>query len=96
MFYNNGALASDQNKNSDLQVVSADELEDGVVLEVQDMRSSLKKHHINNKDLNVMSDEEGRGALSTGLNKVSSNPVSVKSRGNPQKSNLGELPTSNT
>ena len=34
MFYNNGALASDQNKNSDLQVVSADELEDGVVLEV--------------------------------------------------------------
>ena len=34
LFYNNGALASDQNKNSDLQVVSADELEDGVVLEV--------------------------------------------------------------
>jgi hypothetical protein len=43
-----------------------------------------------------MSDEEGRVVLSTGVNQVTSNPVSIKSRGNPQKSNLGELPTSNT
>jgi hypothetical protein len=51
MFYNHQSKASEKNKN-DLQVMSADELEDGVVV---DSKIMSKKH---NKDLNLLSDED--------------------------------------
>ena len=51
MFYNHQSKASEKNKN-DLQVMSADELEDGVVV---DSKTMSKKH---NKDLNLLSDED--------------------------------------